>query len=288
MAPKVIDKIKESSESYSPKLVLLAKYIEAHYQEIAFMSSNNLARGAGVSESTVTRLAYACGYSGWAAMQEALQGEIHQKLSWRRYVPPSRNKGVLAEVGNMEKNIIDDMVEQISVEQFDRVVKGIHQAAELVTVSTVANSILGANAAFFFGMFKKNVRQITAIGSQSFNSTQTATKATVALVYSFPRYPRETQGITAALKESGARVIGITDSTMSPLARYADELLVVPIKFVSYVDPYAAVMVLTQALVMGVFNCDRRNYSKELAKYNKHLIDNDVMTEPALDITSLI
>ncbi|MDL2226082.1 MurR/RpiR family transcriptional regulator [Deltaproteobacteria bacterium OttesenSCG-928-M10] len=288
MTSKVSDKIKENAESYSPKLVLLAKYIEAHYQEIAFMSSNVLARGAGVSESTVTRLAYACGYSGWASMQEALQGEIHQKLSWRRYVSPSKNKGVLAEVGNLEKNIIDDMVEQISPEQLDRVVKCLHQAEEVVTVSTVANTILGSNAAFFLGMFKKNVRQVTCLGSQSFNASRTAGKTTAALVYSFPRYPKETQGITAALKESGARIIGITDSTMSPLSRYADELLVVPIKFVSYVDPYAAVLVLTQALVMGVFNCDKKKYGKELAKYNKHLVDNDVMTEPDLDITSLI
>ena len=66
---------------FSKEQKLIAKYIEEHYDKVAFMTASRLGATVGVSESTVVRFATEIGYAGYPELQQAIQEMIRSKLT---------------------------------------------------------------------------------------------------------------------------------------------------------------------------------------------------------------
>ena len=54
---QLTNRIKQNARSFSKGQRLIAKYIEEHYDKVAFMTASKLGATVGVSESTVVRFA---------------------------------------------------------------------------------------------------------------------------------------------------------------------------------------------------------------------------------------
>src|SRR5260370_32665726 len=65
------------------------------------------------------------------------------------------------------------------------------------------------------------------------------------------------EGIERA-KKNGAYCIGISDSMLSPLARFSDELLIVPINSLSFAASYVAPLALIDLITAGVGSLRRK------------------------------
>ena len=65
-------RIQEHMEHFSKGQRLIAKYIEEHYDKVAFMTASKLGATVGVSESTVVRFATEIGYAGYPELQKAV------------------------------------------------------------------------------------------------------------------------------------------------------------------------------------------------------------------------
>ena len=72
------------------------------------------------------------------------------------------------------------------------------------------------------------------------------------LAFSFPRYSTSTVEAVSYCRNAGATVIGMTNSMMSPLASYCDEVLVAKSDMVSVVDSLTAPFSLVNALIVAV------------------------------------
>jgi RpiR family carbohydrate utilization transcriptional regulator len=80
----------------------------------------------------------------------------------------------------------------------------------------------------------------------------------IAIGISFRRGLRMTiEGIQKA-RENGAYCIGITDSVLSPLARFSNELVIVPINSLSFAASYVAPIALIDLITAGVGNLRRK------------------------------
>ena len=62
----------------------------------------------------------------------------------------------------------------------------------------------------------------------------------------------ETVNVARHARESGARVVGITDRRTSPLAAHSDDILLVPVQSPSFFPSYVAVTALVEVLVGAV------------------------------------
>ena len=62
---QLTDRIKQNARSFSKGQRLIARYIEEHYDKVAFMTASKLGAVVGVSESTVVRFA-----TSWATEPE--------------------------------------------------------------------------------------------------------------------------------------------------------------------------------------------------------------------------
>ncbi len=74
-------RIKNRMGNFSKGQKLIAKYIEEHYDKVAFMTASKLGATVGVSESTVVRFATEIGYTGYPELQQAMQEMIRNKLT---------------------------------------------------------------------------------------------------------------------------------------------------------------------------------------------------------------
>jgi DNA-binding MurR/RpiR family transcriptional regulator len=98
-------------------------------------------------------------------------------------------------------------------------------------------------------------------------------KGDIVIGISFRRGLRMTiEGIERA-KKNGAYCVGITDSMLSPLARFSDELLIVPINSLSFAASYVAPLALIDLITAGVGSLRRRQVVdrlKEADQEQKH------------------
>ena len=92
----MVDSLLTRIESLMPKLSkgqkLIANYIQTEYGKAAFMTAARLGETVGVSESTVVRFATELGYSGYPAMQKALQEIIRGKLTSVQRIQASQDQ----------------------------------------------------------------------------------------------------------------------------------------------------------------------------------------------------
>ncbi|MBN1333199.1 MAG: MurR/RpiR family transcriptional regulator [Synergistales bacterium] len=284
----ILDRIREEAPSLSPKQRALAKYIVENYRDIAFLSSTNLAMKASVSEATVTRLAYALGYPGYSELQSAIQELLYQGISSMQKYPLESNHSVFSKVINMEQTVMEEMLNGIIEEDFNEAVEQLYKARDIVVIGTQFNRVVAEYASLYLNVFKENVHKVLSYDPETFNSLESISSNAVALVFSFPRYPRATQEIVQYLNEKNVKIIGITDSVLSPIASFSSLLFLVPQKFMSFIDPYGAVMALIHSLMIGVFLKDKEQSRAKLKKYDHFLMQQDSYVLEKIELADLL
>ncbi len=287
-AVSLLERIREVAPRLSPKQRILARYIADNYKDNVFVSSINLALNAGVSEATVTRLAYSLGYPGYSELQSAIQQLFYQEIHSLEKYPIENSHSVFGKVISLEKGIMEEMLEGITQDNFDQAVDLIFNAADVVIVGTQFSRVVAEYASIYLNVFKERVHKVLSLDPDTFNSLQALSPNSVALIFSFPRYPKQTQEVIKYLKEKNIKIIGITDSVLSPIASFSSILFCVPQKFISFVDPYGAVMALVHSLLIGVFLKDKDKSREMVKKYDRFLEDHDSYVLGEVEIVDLL
>lgn len=285
-----LERIHEMGDQLSPKLHKLGRYILRNPLKAAFMNSVALASSAGVSDSTVVRLAMALGYSGFPQFQGELQKQAQKKMtSLEKFTSEGETSGnPLYKAFDLEAAALHDMRENLDPEALNRAVDLLADKPRILTVGLYSNACLAHYAGFFLGLLCDDVGIVTSLDPASFRTFKKHGEETVALVYSFPRYPEATQAIAAYLKEQGATVIGITDNALSPLVPYCDVLLEVPMRYLTFVDPLGASMALTHALLLGLFHKKPESCRKNVESFEELVNQRRFFEQKDLDILNIL
>ena len=94
---------------------------------------------------------------------------------------------------------------------------------------------------------------------------RTSGRRDVVVAISFHRALRQTVEGMRQAKDNGAYCVGITDTFVSPIARFADESIVVSVETCHLGDSYVAPMALMNVILVACANY-RRKYSLALAR----------------------
>lgn len=92
---------------------------------------------------------------------------------------------------------------------------------------------------------------------RSIHVSRTLTNKDVAIAISFRRGLRQTVDGLQRARESGAYCIGITDTFISPVARYADEFFLATVETPSFGASYTAPIALLNVLLLACANAQR-------------------------------
>ena len=253
----LMSKIQSNMSEFSKGQRLIARYIIEHYDKAAFMTASKLGSTVGVSESTVVRFATELGYGGYPQLQKALQEMIRNKLTavQRMEVTNDRmgNRDVLRSVLNSDIEKIRLTLDELDQETFNAVVEAILQAKHIYILGVRSSSALSSFIGFYFNLLFDNVKLIhTTSVSEIFEQILRVGEGDVVLGVSFPRYSKRTLKALEYSRNSGATVIALTDSRLSPLSQIAHHTLIAKSDMASFVDSLVAPLSVINALIVAI------------------------------------
>ena len=253
----LMSKIQSGMSEFSKGQRSIARYIIEHYDKAAFMTASKLGATVGVSESTVVRFATELGYGGYPHLQKALQEMIRNKLTavQRMEVTNDRmgNRDVLRAVLNSDIEKIRLTLDELDQETFNTVVEEILNAKHIYILGVRSSYALSSFIGFYFNLMFDNVRLVhTTSASEAFEQILRVGEGDVVLGISFPRYSRRTLQALEYARDSGATVIALTDSRLSPLSQTAHYTLIAKSDMASFVDSLVAPLSVINALIVAL------------------------------------
>ncbi len=282
----------ERGAEFPPAQRQLLAFILKELHQAAFMNSLALALHGGVSNATVIRLARNLGFSGFPEFQKALQEALQDRLSsLERYedasiLPPESEFS--RKVLSLEHAMLGKMENKLSEEGISRAVDLLEQREHVFVVGLLANACLAEYMAYFLGILRKGVHLLRNLDQHAFSRIRDGGEHAVGVIYSFPRYPRDTQILAEMLKEKKVSLIAITDGPLSPLAPLGDILLEAPMQYLSFIDPCAGAFSLTHYLLTSFYLRSPEKMRERLDAFEDFVSKEDLFVRKDLDIRELL
>jgi DNA-binding MurR/RpiR family transcriptional regulator len=279
---ELLQRLNRRGEPLSKGHKRIADYIGRHYDKAVSMTAGMLGKACDVSESTVVRFAYAMGYEGYPEMQQTLRSLVRQRLTAeQRFAIASEidPANLMHTVLRNDMQNIRKTVEEIPTEAFQQAVEAIIGARRIYITGLRSAAPL---AQFMYHYLHQICDDVVLAGQTTVDACEEVERITdrdVLIGISFPRYSRRTLECMRLARESGATVIGLTDSDMSPLKEASHICLCAATEMAGFVDSLAAPLSLINALVLAA-GLSRRDALREHFKRLENIWDaHSVYTE---------
>ena len=249
--------IEEGMPSFSKGQKRIAEYILENYDKAAYLTASRLSAIVGVSESTVVRFALELGFEGYPEFQHSLKDLIRTRLtSFQRMEVTNQIIGdgnVLEKVLASDSDRIRRTLEGIDRKAFEDAVDKIVHAKNVYILGVRSSSYLAGFLNHSFRMIFDHVNFLQSTsGSEMFEQIMRIGEGDVLIALSFPRYSKRVVNAVEYARAQKANVVALTDRRQSPIAAYADQLLIAKSDMASFVDSLVAPLSIINALIVAV------------------------------------
>jgi DNA-binding MurR/RpiR family transcriptional regulator len=235
--------------------VALAQYILQHGEEVPFLSSAELGSRVKVSDATVTRFCTALGYSGYADLQRDLQKWVQMRLAPSerlKKTPRKKGEALSLEILNRDIQNLKETRDEIRPDQFRKVIQILNKARRIFIIGLRSSFGLAALAHAHFSGIRSGVVLLESCRDMMPDLLADMGSRDGMLAISFPRYSRGTLKGAQYAREQGCRVIGLTDSILSPLARISDLVIPAKIDGLGFINSYTSAVAIINCLSAGL------------------------------------
>lgn len=248
-------------------------------QRTAVSSISELAQQLAVNASTLSRLAQRLGYGGFSKLQDVFRREItegkhfYSDQASRLVVNTSDMEGMnqLTRLGRQESANIASMIEQVDPAVFLKTVDLLSTAKRVRIHGMRQFNSLALFISYGLGMLRPDVSTLDSSRQGVADALAQLDEGDVLLVSScFPYTPSVIATAEVAARH-GIKVIALTDSASSPLARAALHSFYVPNHSLFYSNSMCAFMLLAQGILSAVASHLGEN-SVSALKYRETLI----------------
>ena len=257
MSADILSLLQTKAPTFSKGQRQIARYITEAYDKAAFMTANRLGKTVGVSESTVVRFAVDLGFDGYPSMQKAMQEMVLNRLTAVQRIEVTNNRigdqDVVTSVIQSDIEKLRQTGEKLNRDNFNAAVSAVLRAKRVFVLGVRSAAPLAGFLGYYLNYMFNNVHIVTASGSsEMFEKIVGVTVEDVVIAFSFPRYSTSTAKGVRYCRSTGATVIGITDSELSPLGQNCDHVLVAKSDMVSLVDSLVAPLSVVNALIVAI------------------------------------
>ena len=257
MRQDILSLLKAQEPTFSKGQKRIARYILESYDKAAFMTASRLGKTVGISESTVVRFAVELGYDGYPSMQKALQEMVVNRLTSVQRIEVANDRigdqNILFMVLQSDMEKLRQTLETVDKEAFDAAVKAVLGAERVYILGVRSAAPLANFLGYYLNYMFQNVHIVTASGaSEMFEQIVGVNAKDAVIAFSFPRYSATTLKAAQYCRTTGATVIGVTDTKLSPLGECSDYVLAAKSNMVSLVDSLVAPMSVINALIVAI------------------------------------
>ncbi len=257
MTDDILSILQAKLHTFSKGQRAIASFILDSYDKAAFMTAGKLAKIVNVSESTVVRFAVELGYDGFPSMQKAMQEMVLNRLTSVQRIEVANDRigdqDVVSTVLQSDMEKLRKTSDSLDRNAFQAAVKTLLQARRIYLLGVRSAAALANFMGYYLNYMFDNVHVITTSGTgEMFEKLAGVGPGDAVVAFSFPRYSTATLKGAQFCHSVGARVIGITNSPLSPLAESCDQVLVAKSDMVSLVDSLTAPLSVVNALIVAL------------------------------------
>lgn len=202
----------------------LAKYILSHKDEVIRSSITTLAKKTGIAPSTITRFCQSLSYSGFSEMKFYMSQRDLANNDSALIQKTDTMDLVVKKLLRSGAECFSESLRTLNVKQLEEIVYLLMDAGTI--------HIYGQSSSYYSALYGQQMLMLCGLLSYAYNDNVNMNgsarllgpgDAAIGLAYS-----GEAKGVNSALsiaKENGAKVIAITSTPDSTLARLADQVL---------------------------------------------------------------
>jgi len=263
--------LQDEFETFSRSRKGIARYLIDHLSEAPFMSAQELAVRTSTTSSTVVRFAQFLGFSGYSEMMKTAWEE-HRLLSspaetgidGQLHFPVDDDfsgRAVRTDVNileeTMKRNHTDDFLGIVElIEKADTiVVAGISEAAIVVDYLRYYLVIMGLPVVCVTSSTEDSVAAVSDMGENS-----------VLVAVGFKTAHQFLLRLIKAAGERGTVSVGISDNTLSEVAKHADRNLYCYLDSTSFAPSLVGAFSIVNALVSALYARNKRGYDANISR----------------------
>lgn len=241
-------------DQLSPKLQAAARYIVDHPHEVLVRSMRSVAQSCGVPPSTLLRLAQHLGYTGWPAFKDDLVQDLGLDEGYA-----GKAQDLTRRAAGHGVTLIDELFQaqadnlertrRSSAQVLTEVVQCLHAAKQVYIAGFRASYPLAFALLYGYRLFRDSVHSLDAHAHNLEMQIRPMRPEDVLVAISFAPYSRECLDVAQLARGRGVKLVALTDSEASPLARMADHTALFAVDSPSFFPSVAAGMALIEALL---------------------------------------
>jgi len=254
--------IVEAFETMPPQLQAAARYILDKPDDVALLSMREQARRAGVPAATMTRLAKRLGLEGYDEVRALYAGAVRAgTLGFAGkagvQVQQQNLRGERALAADMALSLsrqIARLAEPEALEHLADAAGRLHRARRVYCLGLRACHAAAWHFHYMLSLLGDKTVMLDDAGGTGLDAIRDAGRDDVVLAASVEPYARATVEAARYAATEGVPLVALTDSEVSPLARLASTVILVPTESPSFfhtVTPLLAVAEILAALVAG-------------------------------------
>ncbi|RVC63546.1 MurR/RpiR family transcriptional regulator [Mesorhizobium sp.] len=272
-------------DAMSEQFQMAARYIIDQPHDVALLSMRDQARLAGVQPATMTRLAKHLGLTGYDQLRAIYADAVRsgdfgfagkadvQAVAQKRKGDHGLARDILraqaAEIIRLAESQLDPIVSMA---------RRLASAKSVFCIGLRSSHATAWHLQYILSMIGEKSVMLDAIGGTGSDALARASRNDVLFATSVYPYTRVTVEIAEYAHERRIPVVAITDSEVAPLARIADDVVLVQTKCPSFfhtMTPAFAVVEVLGALIAGQAAEAAREsllrFDAHLADFNTHL-----------------
>ena len=275
-ATELHDAILARYDSLSKRLQHVARYVLDHPEDMALQTLTVIAQRSGAQPSAIVRFAKSLGFTGAGPMQKLLRDNLLQNNASLGYSERVHQFNASVDESVSERGVgalIDEFAESdVLALQNTRTMIGREGLATAVGLIRKAQTVhiagmrrafpVAAYLAYAIPQAGKPTILLDGVGGLSRQQFRAMGKKDVLIAISYHSYAPETVAAVEAAGASGTKVIAISDSLLSPIAKLAAHTLLVRESEVRGFRSLSASICVAQALVVALAYDLERGASK--------------------------
>jgi DNA-binding MurR/RpiR family transcriptional regulator len=250
-------KVNEHVDELSPAQRRIIEHITESPLRASYQSTAEIARAAGCSKPTVTRLASMLGFSGLVEMRDVLRKSVESQLA-----PGDR----LEQDSRLPLNLrmFVDYHFAVDMENLART----HERLDPGEVGWLADAIVSSRKVYLLGhgideavvrFFANRLRKSLIATEEIYSNTDDAItrllscgKGDLIITFDLPRYSRESALILKHALQIGVHTALVTDRMVNPSSAYAEKTFLVSAESVAFTNSLTGMMFFVNVVTSRV------------------------------------
>ncbi len=251
------DQILQRLPALTPQLVLGARFLVDHPDAVVTSSMRDIASQIGVAPATLVRLARALNYRDWTHLRDSYVGQF--RMSSPHYAQKAGALlarqgvgGLIQEVQRAHAAALEHCATANSVESVDEAAKTLNRAPRIFVAAFLSCRAPGLAFSYICRLFRSNVTLLGTEGSSLVSDLEDIRSDDAVLTINFRPYAHDIHLVARAAERSGAALVSIADSRVTPVSAIARAILLFGTESPSFFPSITPAVALVESLTAAM------------------------------------